>query len=167
MGERLTESDVKKLQAEIDDRKFNQRPKLIAEVQETRAHGDLSENFEYHEAKRAKNRNESRIHYLEKMLENATVISDKSEHGVVGMNNTVTLYIPEDDETETYKITTSIRGNSLENKISIESPLGKAILGKKVGDTVTVKVNDDYSYDVVIKNIDESSTDDDDEIKSY
>lgn len=101
------------------------------------------------------------------MLENATVISDKSEHGVVGMNNTVTLYIPEDDETEVYKITTSIRGNSLENKISIESPLGKAILGKKVGDTVTVKVNDDYSYDVVIKNIDESSTDDDDEIKSY
>ena len=83
------------------------------------------------------------------------------------MNNTVTLYIPEDDETEVYKITTSIRGNSLENKISIESPLGKAILGKKVGDTVTVKVNDDYSYDVVIKNIDESSTDDDDEIKSY
>ena len=83
------------------------------------------------------------------------------------MNNTVTLYIPEDDETEVYKITTSIRGNSLENKVSIESPLGKAILGKKVGDTVTVKVNDDYSYDVVIKKIDESTTDDDDEIKSY
>ena len=82
------------------------------------------------------------------------------------MNNTVTLYIPEDDETEVYKITTSIRGNSLENKISIESPLGKAILGKKVGDTVTVKVNDDYSYDVVIKKIDESTTDDDDERKS-
>ncbi len=167
MGERLTESDVKKIQAEIDDRKFNQRPKLIAEVQETRVHGDLSENFEYHEAKRAKNRNESRIRYLERMLENATVISDKSEDGTVGMNNTVTLYIPEDDETEKYKITTSIRGNSLENKISIESPLGRAILGKKVGDTVTVKVNDDYSYDVVIKDIDESTTDDDDEIKSF
>lgn len=167
MGERLTESDVKKIQAEIDDRKFNKRPKLIAEVQETRAHGDLSENFEYHEAKRAKNRNESRIRYLERMLENATVISDKSEDGTVGMNNTVTLYIPEDDETEKYKITTSIRGNSLENKISIESPLGRAILGKKVGDTVTVKVNDDYSYDVVIKDIDESTTDDDDEIKSF
>ena len=167
MGERLTESDVKKIQAEIDDRKFNQRPKLIAEGQETRAHGDLSENFEYHEAKRAKNRNESRIRYLERMLENATVISDKSEDGTVGMNNTVTLYIPEDDETEKYKITTSIRGNSLENKISIESPLGRAILGKKVGDTVTVKVNDDYSYDVVIKDIDESTTDDDDEIKSF
>jgi transcription elongation factor GreA len=101
------------------------------------------------------------------MLENATVISDKSEDGTVGMNNTVTLYIPEDDETEKYKITTSIRGNSLENKISIESPLGRAILGKKVGDTVTVKVNDDYSYDVVIKDIDESTTDDDDEIKSF
>ena len=167
MGERLTESDVKKIQAEIADRKFNQRPKLIAEVQETRAPGDLSENFEYHEAKRAKNRNESRIRYLERMLENATVISDKSEDGTVGMNNTVTLYIPEDDETEKYKITTSIRGNSLENKISIESPLGRAILGKKVGDTVTVKVNDDYSYDVVIKDIDESTTDDDDEIKSF
>lgn len=167
MGERLTESDVKKIQAEIDERKFEMRPKLIDEVKETRAMGDLSENFEYHEAKRAKNRNESRIRYLERMLQNATIVSDKSADGVVGMNNTVTVYIPEDDETEKYKITTSIRGDVLANKISIESPLGKALMGKKVGDKVTVKVNDSYSYEVEIKAIDESTTDEDDQIKSF
>lgn len=167
MGERLTESDVKKIQAEIDKRKFEMRPELIGEVKETRAQGDLSENFEYHEAKRAKNRNESRIRYLENMLKNATIVSDKSEAGVVGMNNTVTLYFPDDDLTEKYKITTSIRGNSLEGKISIESPLGKAVLGKRVGEKATVKVDDSYSYEVEIKAIDETTTDDDDEIKSF
>lgn len=167
MGERLTQSDVKKIQAEIDERKLELRPKLIAEVTEMRAHGDLSENFEYHEAKRAKNRNESRIRYLERLLEHASVISDESEHGKVGLNNTVTIYIPEDDETETVKLTTSIRGNSLENKISIESPLGKAILGKAVGDRATVTVNDSYSYEVVIRSIDETTDDADDRIKAF
>ena len=167
MYDRLTRQDVEKMEKELEHRKLVVRKEALEDVKEARAQGDLSENFEYKAAKKVKNRNESRIRYLERMLENATVISDKSEDGTVGMNNTVTLYIPEDDETEKYKITTSIRGNSLENKISIESPLGRAILGKKVGDTVTVKVNDDYSYDVVIKDIDESTTDDDDEIKSF
>ena len=167
MGERLTKSDVEKIQAEIRDRKLNKRPELIAAVKEARAHGDLSENFEYHAAKREKNQNESRIRYLENMIKRAEVISDESESGVVGMNNTVTIYIPEDDETETYKITTSIRGNSLKNRISIESPLGKAILGKRVGDKATVVVDSDYSYEVEIVSIDESTDDADDEIKRF
>lgn len=167
MGERLTPEDVKKIRAEITKRKTEVRPQLIGEVQEAREKGDLSENFEYYAAKKAKNRNESRIRYLERMLLNATIVSDESKAGVVGMDNTVTLYFPEDDLTETYKITTSIRSNSLKGKISIESPLGKAIMGKKAGETVTVKVDDSYSYDVVIKEIDQSTGEDDDEIKSF
>ena len=167
MGERLTQGDVDKIQAEIDERKLVLRPKLLEEVKETRAQGDLSENFEYHEAKRAKNMNDSRIRYLEKMLRYAEVIDDSSKEDEVGINNTVTLYIPEDDCDETYKLVTSIRGNSLKGLISIESPLGAAIRGKHVGDTVTVQVNADYSYDVVIKAIDNSSTDEDDQIKRY
>lgn len=167
MGEMLTKSDVEKIQAEIDDRKYNKRAELIAEVKETRAQGDLSENFEYHEAKHAKNKNEGRIRYLERMLNTATIIDDTSKDGVVSINNTVTVYFPEDDLEEKYKIVTSIRANSMDNKIAIDSPVGKALLGHKVGDTVTVKVNDEISYPLTIKAIDQSTDDSGDEISSY
>lgn len=153
MAEKLTKSDVEKIQAEIDDRKYVQRPKLIEEVKETRAQGDLSENFEYHEAKRAKNRNESRIRYLENVLKNAIILEDKHENGTVGMNDSVTLYFPDDDLTETYKLVTSIRSDSAQNKISIESPVGAAIKGKRTGETVHVTVSPEVSYDVVIREI--------------
>lgn len=167
MGERLTESDVEKIKAEIEDRKLNQRPKLVKDVAEAAAQGDRSENFEYYAAKRANNRNNSRIRYLENMLKNATIVSDQSESGTVGLNKTVTIYIPEDDEEETYKIVTSIRGDSLHGKISIESPLGKALMGHKVGDTVTITVDPSYSYKAQIKSIDESTDDSDDQIKKF
>ena len=167
MAERLTQSDVDKIQAEIDDRKLNQRPKLIADLKEARAQGDLSENFEYYAAKRAKNQNESRIRYLENMLRRAQIVSEESSEGRVSMNNTVTVYIPEDDVEETYKIVTSIRSDALQGKISIESPLGKAVMGKKVGDTVTVTVDSDYSYDVEIRKTDAETDASDDEIASF
>lgn len=167
MGEMLTKSDVEKIQAEIDDRKYNKRAELIAEVKETRAQGDLSENFEYHEAKHAKNKNEGRIRYLERMLNTATIIDDTSKDGVVSINNTVTVYFPEDDLEEQYKIVTSIRANSMDGKIAIDSPVGKALLGHKVGDTVTVHVNDEISYPLEIKAIDQSTDDASDEISSY
>lgn len=163
----LTKSDVEKIQAEIDDRKYNKRAELIAEVKETRAQGDLSENFEYHEAKHAKNKNEGRIRYLERMLNTATIIDDTSKDGVVSINNTVTVYFPEDDLEEQYKIVTSIRANSMDGKIAIDSPVGKALLGHKVGDTVTVHVNDEISYPLEIKAIDQSTDDASDEISSY
>ena len=162
----LTNSDIKKIEAEIDERKYVIRPRLIGEVQEARAQGDLSENFEYYAAKKAKNENEGRIRYLERMLRTARVISDRSASDEVGINNTVTLYFEEDDEEQTYKLVTSIRGNSLENRISNESPIGAAIIGHKAGDRVEVKVNDKVSYYVVIRNIDKTSTDDD-EIKRF
>ncbi|MCR5452683.1 MAG: transcription elongation factor GreA [Lachnospiraceae bacterium] len=167
MRERLTESDVKKIKSEIEDRKLNIRHQLLDEVKEARAHGDLSENFEYHAAKRAKNQNESRIRYLENMLKNAEVVSDDFTDGLVGMNNTVTIRFTQNDMKATYKIVTSIRSNSLKGKISIESPLGKALMGKAVGDTVHVVVDSSTEYDVVIESIDQSSDDADDEIKRF
>ena len=134
MGEQLTQSDVQKIKEEIEYRKLVVRKRELEAVKEARAQGDLSENFEYKAAKQDKNRNESRIRYLEKMLKNARIVSDISRDDEVGINNTVEIYYEEDDETEVYRLVTSVRGNSLQGLISIESPLGKAIRGHKVGD---------------------------------
>lgn len=167
MYDKLTRSDMKKMQEEIEYRKLELRPKLLEEVKETRAHGDLSENFEYHAAKKEKNKNESRIRYLERMLRTAQVIDDRSKEDEVGMNNTVSVYFEEDDTTEEYRIVTTVRGDSLHNLISIESPLGRALMGHRAGDRVEVKVNDSYSYPVVIKRIVNTEDDSKDRIRGY
>ena len=166
LHEKLTESDVKKIQQEIEHRKLVIRKEALESVKEARAHGDLSENFEYKAAKQYKNKNESRIRYLEKMLKNAEIIEDHAESDEVGLNKVVKIYIPEDEEEEKYKIVTSIRGSSINGYISIESPLGKALLGHKVGDTVYVQVNDNYGYEVEIREIREVS-DQDDKIRQF
>ena len=166
MREKLTQHDVEKIQQEIDQRKLEERPKLIEAVKEARSHGDLSENFEYHAAKREKNQNESRIRYLENLLKNAIVISDASREDEVGLNNTVTLFMEDDDEEEVYKLVTSIRGSSIHNMISTESPLGRAILRHKIGDRVLVQANETYSYYVTIRKI-ENTDDSDDTIRKY
>ncbi len=167
MRDQLTQSDIDKMQEEIDYRKLVKRPELIEHVKEMRAHGDLSENFEYHAAKREKNKNESRIRYLERMIKTAQIISDDSAADEVGMNNTVTVYVEDDDEEETYRIVTTVRSDSLLHLISIESPMGKALLGRKVGDRVEVKVNDNYSYYVVIRKIEKTTDDSQDKIRRY
>ena len=167
MGEKLTKSDVEKIQEEIDYRKLVVRKEAIEAVKDARAQGDLSENFEYYAAKKDKNKNESRIRYLERMLKTAQVISDESKEDEVGLNNTVDLYFEEDDLTEEYRLVTSIRGNSLKNMISTESPIGKAILGKKEGDRVYIQVNENYGYYVVIKKIKKTTDDSQDEIRKF
>ena len=167
MGERLTENDVKKIQAEIEYRKLTVRKEAIEAVKEARAQGDLSENFEYYAAKKDKNKNESRIRYLERMLKTAEIVSEDSKADEAGMNNVIEVYFEDDDETETYKLVTSIRGNSLDNTISIESPLGKAILGHREGDRVWVKINESAGYYIVIKKILKNTDDTEDEIKSF
>ena len=167
MREQLTKSDVKKIEEEIEYRKLVVRKESIEAVKEARAHGDLSENFEYHAAKKDKNKNESRIRYLERMLKTAEIVSDASKEDEVGMNNTVTVYFEEDQEEQTFRLATSIRGNSMKNRISTESPIGKAILGHKVGDRVEIKVNDQYSYFIVIKQIQNTSEDENDTIRAY
>lgn len=167
MREQLTPGDVKKIEEEIEYRKLTVRKAAIEAVKEARSHGDLSENFEYYAAKKDKNQNESRIRYLERMLKNAKVISDESREDEVGINNTVTVYFEEDDEEETYRLVTSIRGDSMNGLISIESPLGKAIRGHKVGDRVFIKVNDIYGYYVEIRAIENTQDDSQDTIRKF
>jgi len=166
MREQLTEKDVERIKAEIEHRKLVVRKEAIEAVKEARAQGDLSENFEYYAAKKDKNKNESRIRYLERMLRTAEIISEDSATDEVGLNNTVTLYFEEDDECEEFRLVTSIRGNSLKKLISIESPMGKAIYGKKLGERVFVAVGDGGYY-VEIREIKNTEDDGSDTIRSY
>lgn len=166
MREQLTRKDVEKIEQEIEHRKLVVRKEAIEAVKEARAQGDLSENFEYYAAKKHKNQNESRIRYLERMLKTASIVSDASRSDEVGMDDIVEVLFEEDNEVEKYKLVTSIRGNSMENRISIESPIGKALRGHRVGDRVEVKVNDAYSYYLVIKSIDKTGSEDE-EIRGF
>ena len=145
MKEKLTQKDVEKIQQEIDHRKLVVRKEAIEAV---------------------KDQNESRIRYLENMLKTATIVSDDSKDDEVGMDDIVEVYFEEDDEIEKYKLVTSIRGNSMENRISIESPIGMALKGHKVGDRVEVKVNDNYSYFLEIRSIDKTGSEDE-EIRGF
>ena len=167
MRNQLTQKDVKRIKDEIEYRKLVVRREALEAVKEARAQGDLSENFEYYAAKKDKNQNESRIRYLERMLKNSVVVSDTSKADEVGLNNTVTLYCEDDDEEEVYKLVTSVRGNSLNNYISTESPIGRAILGHKVGDRVHIKVSDSYEYDVEIRKIENTGDDGTDKLRSF
>ena len=167
MYNQLTPSDIKKMQEEIDHRKLVVRPKALEDVKDARAQGDLSENFEYYAAKKFKNQNESRIRYLERMIKTAKVISEDSAEDEVGINNMVTVEFAEDGSIETYKIVTTVRGHSLENLISNESPLGKALLGKKEGDTIHVQVNPSIGYEVKIIKIEKTADDGSDKIRSF
>ncbi len=167
MHDRMTQSDIDKMQEEIEYRKLVVRRQAIEAVKEARAHGDLSENFEYHAAKKDKNKNESRIRYLENMIRTAVVIEDCSSAEEVGINDRVTLYFEEDEETEEIKLVTTMRGDSLHGLISIESQLGKAIRGHKEGERLYVAVDDSYGYYVVIQRIEKSKGEDTDPIRSY
>ena len=167
MYNELTKNDIKKMREEIEYRKIVLRKELLEDVKEARAHGDLSENFEYHAAKKEKNKNESRIRYLERMIKTAKIVSGESKEDEVGLNNTVHLYFEEDDEVEVFKLVTTVRGNSLKGLISTESPIGKAILGKKAGDRVFIRVSGDAGYYVVIKEIENTVDDGSDQLRSY
>ena len=167
MREKLTKSDVEKIREEIEHRKLVERKELIEAVKEARSHGDLSENFEYHAAKKEKNRNESRIRYLERMLKTAVIVEDESKEDEIGLNNTGEVYCEDDEEVETYRIVTSVRGSSLNGLGSIESPLGKALLGHKEGDRVFIKVNDDFGYYVIVKKVIKTQSEDEDHIRSF
>lgn len=155
------------MEAEIEERKLVIRPKLLESVKEARAQGDLSENFEYYAAKREKNRNESRIRFLERMIKTAQIIPDDSKADEIGMNNTVEVMFEEDGATEKYKIVTTMRGNSLEGLVSVESPIGKALMGHKVGDRIYVKVNESYGYYLIVKSIEKTEDDGSDKLRSF
>ncbi len=169
MHDELTKVDIRKMQEEIDYRLNVLRPKLIEDVQTARAFGDLSENFEYKAAKQAKNRNDSRIRYLQNMIATAVVIEDAhaAQENVAGLFDFVTLWFEEDEEEQRIRLTTTLRANALEWLISKESPLGKAVLGRKVGERVLVEVNSEPSYHVVIRAIEKGEDDDILEISRY
>lgn len=167
MHNQLTRSDIRKMEEEIEHRKLVERKELLEAVKEARAHGDLSENFEYYAAKREKNKNEGRIRYLERMIKTAEIIDDTSKEDEVGVNNAVEVLIEEDQAVENYRIVTTVRGNSLEGLISTESPLGKALLGHKEGDRVLVQVNQNFGYYVKILKIDKSPDDREDRLRSF
>ena len=158
---------IEKIKEEIEHRKLVVRPEAIEAVKEARAQGDLSENFEYYAAKKDKNKNEGRIRYLERVLKTATIISDESADDEVGLNNTVQVYFEDDDETETFKIVSTMRGDSISGRISGDSPMGAALMGHKVGDRVEVKVNEKVSYYVVIKSIENTGEEETDTIRTF
>ena len=153
MFNELTEVDIKKMKEELEYRDVELRKELIQNLKEAREYGDLSENAEYHIAKREKNRNESRIRYLKRMIATAKIITTDSNPDVVGVFDKVVVNFVEDNEEEEYVISTTLRRNPNENIISKESPLGKAVMGKRVGDRCKVYVSDTVSYDIVIKKI--------------
>ncbi len=171
-SEKLTKADVKKIQDEINERKTVLRPKILEDVKSARAQGDLSENFEYYAARKANRENNSRIEYLEKMLKHATIIEEVSNGGV-SLNNTVKVKFVEEGveeaswEIDTYKVVTSIRADSMKNRVSIESPLGRALLSHVVDEIVKVELENGTSYELKIVEIDTTTDSSEDDIKAF
>ena len=159
MHDELTREDIRKMQEELDYRRLELLPGLIEEVKRTRAFGDLSENYEYKAAKQAQNQNRSRIRYLEGMIKTARIIDDRSDSESVGLFDVVEIYLPEEDDTETIRVVTTVRTDPRKGLISRESPFGKQVLGKKVGDRFTVQVNENYSYVAEIRSITKAEDD--------
>ena len=167
MHDELTAVDIRKMQEEIDYRELELRPKLIEDVQTARAFGDLSENFEYKAAKQAKNKNESRIRYLKRMIASAVVIEAWSKDDEAGLFDRVTLYMEDEGEEETITLVTTLRQNPMKGLISKESPVGQAIIGHKVGDRVFIQIGETGGYWAAIRAIEKGADDDSMEISKY
>ena len=167
MHNELTRKDIELMKKELDERRIVLRPKLLEAVKVARAFGDLSENFEYKAAKQEKNKNESRIRFLENMIRTARVIDEGGKNGGVALYDRVTVYLPEDGETEVLQVVTTMRKDPLKGIISRESPVGRALLGKKLGDIVHIQVDEHYGYDMVIRAIEKGQDDGSIPINSY
>ena len=167
MFDELTQVDIDKMKQELHHRLTVVRPQILEEVKFARSHGDLSENAEYHAAKRERGKNESRIRYLRNMIKTAVIIDTKSEADTVGIFDTVTYYVEEDDCEEQVKIVTTLRRDPERRIISKESPLGSALMGKKMGDRACVSIDNGYSYYVVIRKIEKGVDDTTLEIRKF
>ena len=176
MYDELTEVDIRKMQEEMDYRIRELRPQLIEEVQTARAFGDLSENYEYKCAKQAKNRNDSRIRYLERMIRTAKVIKVQEQADAVGLFDTVTIYNEMLKKEMTVRIVTTLRQDALKGLISKESPVGQALMGHRVGDReefmyflskAKVAVSPELKYTVEIRSIEKGTDDESLDISSY
>ena len=167
MNDELTAVDIQKMQDEIKYRQLELRPKILEDVKTAREFGDLSENFEYKAAKRDKNKNESRIRFLENMIKTAVVIEDHSASDTVGLYDRVTVYLEEDGEEETWQVVTTVRQDVLHGLISKESPMGAALMGKRAGDRFWVQVNKDYGYYAVVRTIEKGQDDGSAQLNRY
>ena len=159
MYDELTQTDIDKMHAEIDYRMRVVRPKCIEDLKTARGFGDLSENYEYKAAKQELRRCDSRLRYLRRMIATAKVIHVDNKSSCVELFDRVTIWYEEDQEEETIQLMTTLRQDALSGIISKESPLGKALIGHSVGDRVAVRVNDDYTYYVVIRAIEKGADD--------
>ena len=160
MHDKLTRQDIALMEKELEDRRMNIRPAIMEEVKRTRAFGDLSENYEYKAAKDAQRKNDSRVRYLENMIKTAKIIDeDKGRPGGVKLYDRVTLWLPEDEEEMVIQVVSTVRTDPSEGRISLESPLGKAVLGARVGDVLTIHVNESYSYDAEVRAVEVASDD--------
>ena len=167
MYDELSEADIQKMKEEIEHRKVVVRKAALAAVKEAREQGDLSENFEYKAAKREKNRNDSRIRYLENMIKTAVVIDGTAAGDGVALFDKVTFYLEEEETEETIQLVTTLRQDALKGLISKESPVGKALLGHQVGDRVCIHVSDSYHYYVQIRKIEKTGEDPDIPISTF
>ena len=167
MNDELTAVDIKKMQDEIKYCQLELRPKILEDVKTAREFGDLSENFEYKAAKRDKNKNESRIRFLENMIKTAVVIEDHSASDTVVLYDKVTVYLEEDGEEETWQVVTTVRQDVLHGLISKESPMGAALMGKRAGDRFWVQVNKDYGYYAVVRTIEKGQDDGSAQLNRY
>lgn len=167
MYDELTRGDVQKMQEEIDYRTQVLRPKLIEDVQTARAFGDLSENFEYKCAKQEKNRNDSRIRYLQRMIRTARIIDDRSGQDTAGLYDTVEIFMENTGKSRRIQLVTTLRQDALKGLISKESPVGQALMGHRVGDRVQVAVSPELKYTVEIRSIEKGTDDESLDISSY
>ena len=167
MHNELTKTDIQKMQEELTYRRVTLMPKLLEDVKTARGFGDLSENFEYKAAKREQNKNNSRIRYLENMIKTAHVIEDTSSADTVGLYDKVTVWTEDEEVEETWQIVTTVRQDALHGRISKESPMGAALLGRKVGDRFYVQVNKDFGYYVQVRAIEKGEDDGSAELNRY
>ena len=167
MYNELTEVDIKKMQEEIDYRMKVVRPKCIEDLKTARGFGDLSENYEYKAAKQELRRCDSRLRYLKKMIATAKVIQADAREGVAGLFDRVEIEYEDEGDTETITLMTTLREDAVNGIISKESPLGRAVMGRRVGDRALVKVNDEIQYYIKILSITKGSDDDTLPISSF
>ncbi len=160
MHDKLTKQDIALMEKELEDRRLNIRPAIMEEVKRTRAFGDLSENYEYKAAKDAQRKNDSRMRYLENMIKTAKIIDDdRGRPGGAKLYDRVTLWLPEDEEEMVIQVVSTVRTDPSQGRISLESPLGKAVLGARVGDVLTVRVSESYAYDAEVRAIEPADDD--------
>ena len=167
MHAELTQVDIDKMKEELQHRIQVLRPQLIEEVKVARSFGDLSENFEYKAAKREKNRNDSRIRYLQNMIKTAVVIDGTSQGEGIALFDKVTFLVEDDGTQETIQLVTTLRQDALKGLISKASPVGKALLGHKVGDRVKIQVSDTFAYYVQIQQVEKTGEDPDLPISTF